>query len=237
VAFPSPFDSVLSGLSVFSFEFISLECVVDDSNHMLSVLAWSAVPLILLSLNLLAFVVRLATKMRTKEVLIQQHVYIFLMLSYLVLPPVSRKQFQALDCVEVAGDSYLRVDTSIRCESQTYLSFKALNSLLVAAYMSLPFIWFVLLWKERSSGGAKSGASSPLFYLFGPYRSKYYWCECAEMLRRVMFVGALPLVSTRSARRAAFGIVCALISLVLYREAEPFTRPSNNTLSSVAQFV
>ena len=138
----------------------------------------------------------------------------------------------------MAGTSYLRVDTSVNCESDAYLAFKTLDLVFITAYMALPFVWFVLLWNERPEGShVVPGASSPLHYLSGPYRSQYYWAESAEMLRRVMFVGALPLVSTSSARRAAFGIACALLSMIIYRESGPFQRPSNNVLSTLAQFV
>jgi len=40
--------------------------------------------------------------------------YAFLLFSYAVLPPVSRKLFQALDCVPITDGSYLRIDTSVQ---------------------------------------------------------------------------------------------------------------------------
>ena len=39
VAFPSPFAQAASALSVFSFDFLSLECVFDDANHFQTVKA------------------------------------------------------------------------------------------------------------------------------------------------------------------------------------------------------
>jgi len=46
-----------------------------------------------------------------------QAVYLFLLLTYLVLPAVAMKQFQALDCIPFAhdGSAFLRIDTGIDC--------------------------------------------------------------------------------------------------------------------------
>jgi len=141
---------------------------------------------------------------------------------------------KALDCVEVSGNLYLRVDTSINCGSATYGAFKVLDIILVSVYMALPLVWLLLLWNERPDGvggeASPPNQASPLKYLFGPYKPQFYWCECVEMFRRILLIGALPLMSTKSARRAALGLFFSLISLVMYRESEPFSRPSNNVL-------
>ena len=57
-------------------------------------------------------------------------------------------------------------------------------------------------------------ALQPLRFLFEPYAPKLYFFEAVEMYRRVLFTSVLPLVSTHSDRRAAFGVV----SLAAYRE-------------------
>jgi hypothetical protein len=55
-----------------------------------------------------------------------QHAFIFLALTYGVLPPVAMTQFQAIDCVELSHDGsvFLRSDTSINCKSQEYEAFR-----------------------------------------------------------------------------------------------------------------
>jgi len=80
VAYPSPFDKVLNGLSFFSFDFISVDCAVENSNHLVSVLAWSAVPLIVMALNTIVYVVRrIIASAQMKEELIRQHTWAFIM--------------------------------------------------------------------------------------------------------------------------------------------------------------
>jgi hypothetical protein len=52
-----------------------------------------------------------------------------------------------------------------------------------------------------------------LAFLFDCYEPSCFWFEPVEMYRRVAFISILPLVSASSAKRAAVGIVFALVSL------------------------
>jgi hypothetical protein len=76
-----------------------------------------------------------------------------------------------------------------------------------------------------------------LRFLFDPYRLDAFLFEPFEMYRRVVFISVLPLVSVRSERRAATGMLFALLSLAVYRELEPFMTQTNNVLLVLAQYV
>lgn len=158
----------------------------------------------------------------------------------------------------VAEKKYLRIDTSIDCDSAEYQTFMVYDGLFIAAYLSIPLVWFVLLYKERKSLNPPLGNQEaahpeealqailstrdsdpqlqPLRFLFAIYQPAHYFMECVEMYRRVLFVGLLPLLSAASDRRAALGVFFSLCSLAFYREVEPFLRPSTNILAHVAQY-
>jgi len=51
----------------------------------------------------------------------------------------------------------------------------------------------------------------------------------------VAFVGVVPLVSSQTSARAAFGIFLALCSGKVFREVEPFALANNNFLAVLAQ--
>ena len=53
----------------------------------------------------------------------------------------------------------------------------------------------------------------------------------------MFFVGIVPLISSSSSRRAAFGLFATICSAVCFRELEPFRAPIANLLSHVAQYV
>ena len=69
-----------------------------------------------------------AAKERKK--IVAQHLNATLLITYLVLPPVSMSQFQALNCftMEHDGKSYLRVDSGISCDTEDYKAFQGLTS-------------------------------------------------------------------------------------------------------------
>jgi hypothetical protein len=179
----------------------------------------------------------------------RQHTYWFLMLTYLVLPPVSRKQFQILSCVEVAGGSYLRVDTSIDCNAAKFRSFYVLDLVFILMYLSIPLVWLVLLYGRRQRLNPKTSDPKkaialrdedptlrPLAFLFSVYEPRLYFWEVVDMYRRISFVGALPLLSSNEARLASIGVALGLVSGIVYRELEPFARASTNVLAHVAQY-
>jgi hypothetical protein len=195
VSFPSPFKEMLSLLSFFSFDFLSLECIFEDSNHFTSVYLWSLTPIALALLLVAAHAVssRFPGSTATRAVLVNR----LLLLGYLVLPSVSLKQLQALDCVEVAGQRYLRIDTSVDCDSQEFKAFHVVDSLLITAYLSTPLLWLVLLFSHRESLNPPSTTGSDrrlavflrdqdhnvvlLRFLFDSYRTDYFFMEVIEM--------------------------------------------------------
>lgn len=54
--------------------------------------------------------------------------------------------------------------------------------------------------------------------------------------RRVLFIGVLPLLSSKSDRRAAFGILFSIVSLAVFGELEPHQLRTNRVLARVAQY-
>jgi hypothetical protein len=181
----------MSMLSVFSFDFLSLECLFKDSDHFLSVYLWSATPV---AIALLLLVGHFAQgKGRNASTLANR----LLLLGYLCLPAVALKQFQALDCVKVAGKLYLRIDTSISCETSNFTIFKLVDGLFISVYMAIPLMWLVLLMGNRrilnppeATGSDKHLALflrdhdedlNPLRFLFAIYKPSFYFAEVIEM--------------------------------------------------------
>jgi hypothetical protein len=56
------------------------------------------------------------------------------------------------------------------------------------------------------------------------------------MYRRILFIGVLPLMSADTSRKAALGVFFSLCSMTVFREMEPFQRPSNSVLAYIAQY-
>ena len=88
---------------------------------------------------------------KERQKIISQHLNAALLITYLVLPPVSMVQFQALNCykLEHNGESYLRADSGISCDAPSYKAFQGVTSIMIIIYQSIPIVWFVLLWRIR----------------------------------------------------------------------------------------
>lgn len=129
-----------------------------------------------------------------------QAVWYFLGLTYVVLPPVSMKQLQSLDCVQFShdGSAFLRVDTAIDCQSDSYYEFRNIIIVFIVLYQLIPVLWFYMLWRVRGSLNPPVSAAdaklaiyvrdknvdlAPLRFLFDSYRCDRWWFEVAEVLR------------------------------------------------------
>ena len=253
VQFPKPYGTITGFLSLFSFD-LGLECLpFGSTDHLTSVKIWVVVPVALVSVNMLVWASRRALCSREKDdasTLFEDHLTFALFLTYLVLPPVSFKLFQALDCVHVVGEDYLRVDTSIDCSSAQYRQFRVLCISFIALYLSLPLLWLVLLHRKRHRLNprpsdrelayflrGKDAGLRPLRFLFAIYAPGSWFMEPLEILRRVLFIGVVPLLSTDAAKRSLWGTLLALGSLTFYHHAEPYRLISTNFLAFVCQYV
>ena len=245
--YPEPFNTMSAVLSVFSFDFLSTDCFT--RNHLQSVLIWSVVPIVIVFINGFMFCIRHSIENTRHEKLVRFHMYAFLLISYLVTPPVSFLQFQALKCVEVAGVSYLESDTSINCSSSEYKSFLVLDVIFITAYMTVPLIWLTLLWRKRDRMNpflsnrkyslyirdADPGLA-PYIFLFKPFGIEYYFLEPLEMMRRIFMVAVVPLTSSVVGQTAAVGLAAALCSLTFYGQVQVYANPKNGILIHVAQY-
>jgi hypothetical protein len=182
--------------------------------------------------------------------IISQHMWMFLLLTYLVLPPVAMKQLQSLDCIPFSHDhsSYLRADTGIDCQSSDYEYFKSVVTFFIILYQCIPIMWMTLLYRQRVSLDPKVGDNklalfirdnnpelASIRFLFNDYNCNKWWFEVAEMYRRVVFVGVLPLVSPITATRASMGCVLAIASVAYYREERPYRVGFTNFIAHMAQ--
>ena len=193
-------------LSLVSFDFLSPDCFFKKSSEYKTVLLWTFLPLALAFANLLAYLLRgpgitwwLAwrrgggdrsevTEAAQRRRVFQQHMFVFLMGSYLVLPSVARSQLQALDCVQLQrGELYLRTDTAVKCTSATFRTFRTLDAAFICVYLSIPAVWLLLLWKQRMRLKSNEADTelAPYTFLFQVYRSQCYFFECVEIYRLV----------------------------------------------------
>jgi len=261
ITFPSPFKEMLGLFSIFSLDFLALECVSDgvEQRYFTTVILWCVIPIIMLAMIGGVGVVRWMRVSRNSDEaedvvkIVNQHVTLSLLLTYLVLPPVANKQLQALDCIPRHADDsrWLRVDTAINCDSAEYQNFLATVGCFIALYQLIPVLWLFLLYQKRhlldpptSNHDERLGLfvrdKNPelgfLRFLFIDYKCDRWWFEVAEMYRRIVMIGVLPLASPVNATRASLGCVLSIFSVAYYREERPYRVKFTNTIAHMAQF-
>jgi len=182
---------------------------------------------------------------------INQHTWLLLLLSYLVLPAVTNKQLQVFDCIELrSGERYLRVDTSIDCQDQDYYKFRSVVIMFIALYQLIPITWFLILYRNKAAlvpSSIKYDEKLAMFirdndrslaafrFLFIDYVCPKWWFEIVDMYRRIAFIGFVPLVSYEPATRASFGMLLAIISLVYFGRYKPYRVHFTNVIAFVGQ--
>jgi len=259
VKFPILFGNMLSLLSVLSLDILSVECFQSYSSHryFVTVYLWSMIPIAIAFIIIIIGTVRFyLARVEERNAVLSKHIWLLLLLSYLVLPPVTMKQLQGLDCIPFKHDdsSYLRIDTAVDCNSESYLIFKTINILCFSLYQLIPITWAVLLFRHRNllhisrtTNGSNDHylielneretipALAHLRFLFKDYKGDKWWFEVAEMYRRIMFIGVLPLFTPNASKRASLGCIFSIMSFVYFREEEPFREAFTNSIACIAQ--
>ena len=192
---------MLRGLSLFSVDVDGASCW--GLNMYQSVYLVSITPLAMGSILVLILGLRWAAARGdegARKRIQDQHSWLLLLLSFLVLPPVTLVQLRALDCINVeplpdVAYSVVRSNTSIDCTSAKYKAFVAADSMLIALYLLAPVVWLVLLFRCKEHLDPPGAADdrqavrirdvdpslTSLRFLFNTYRPSMFYWEAVEM--------------------------------------------------------
>lgn len=113
---------------------------------------------------------------------------------------ISSSRFQALDCVEVTKRRYVKVDTSLDCDSSESQTFRILDGLFISIYLGIPVMWLLLLCRRRGEMNPRTldmrlkiylrnqnTVLNPIRFLFDVYRPQLYFFEVIEMYVHAWF--------------------------------------------------
>jgi len=252
ITFPYPYSAIQRYLSFFELDFLSTDCY--KSGYLLSVYLASAFPIFLAIVCWSLFGVRrfmlIAIGGNIKK-LWDEHMHAFLLIIYVFVPPVANKQFRALNCQELAdGQSYLRADTGINCNADSYKQFVVYDACLIFVFQCLPLLYVALLFRVRHKLNPKAPnkqlalelrdhdeSLASISFLFSDYKCSRWYFEILDLYRRIFFVGVLPLIGNNQTIKTYIGCGLALLSTVYFRELTPFRVEFTNFLAVIAQYV
>ena len=111
IRYPYPFDQLLGLFSFFTLDFLAVECFQDTNvaeRYFTTAYLWSAIPIVLAVVVVVCGAARIAllemlpliaiphgSRVKARAQIVNQHVWLLLLLSYMTLPPVAMKQFQS----------------------------------------------------------------------------------------------------------------------------------------------
>ena len=146
--------------------------------------------------------------------------------------------------------SFMQVDPSKQCGTAAHTGFTVYAILmLLPITFGVPLFYIELLRRHRHliDPPAKDGPMkirlrnadpklAPLSFLFRDYRCDCWFAEPVECLRRMVMIGAIGFCG-KGAMRSGTGTLVALVSVVAYREIQPFADELTNLLAYVAQWL
>ena len=119
---------------------------------------------------------------------------------------------------------FLRVDYSLSCTEDRYLSFQLVPILMLVIFTAgFPVVIFLLLFINRKRLQTPS-VRAQLGFLYAPFRPNAgeFW-EVHELLRKLMLMGALVLIETTKVRMIVALLVCVVSVMSLN-----YLRPHKN---------
>ena len=144
-------------------------------------------------------------------------------------------------------------DLAVNCESARFVSAKTVAIIMIFVYpLGIPSLYAFLLFRARRQINPlgcdalqamrvrnelvnANPALRAQEFLFSCYRPGAYGFEVFECFRRIAMTGLIRYVAKASGPPIA-GILLSLVSVIVFRETQPFENPSTNALSSFAMW-
>lgn len=118
----------------------------------------------------------------------------FMILIFLAYPNMLQYFLYGFECIDIDGESRLKIDLEVRCWSQIHYLFLFIVALpsLIAWGVGLPFVTFWLLNNNRNIITANSDkeneAAETYGFIYGGFKSEYYLWEATIILRKALLI-------------------------------------------------
>ncbi len=249
VTYPSLYESFLAYVDVVNLDLawmMSAGCLV-DTDFFVSLLVATLGPLVAAGLVLLS---RACSRRRcpasdqaARSKIDRRHASAMFWVSFLVYSSTSSIVFQTFGCDDLdTGESYLRVDHSIRCYTAKHKGFTWYAGAMILVYpLGVPLCYASVLYRARaaikSGQEAVVGGAVVLRELWEPYQEGAYYYEVVECLRRVVLSGAVVFVLPNTAGQIATSFLLSLFFFVVFMVLSPYRHRSDAWLGTVGHAI
>ncbi|CAN0492669.1 unnamed protein product, partial [Laminaria digitata] len=168
-----------------------------------------------------------------------------------VFTSASSAVFKTFACDDgvVNGESYLRADYSISCQSRRHGFFRLYAGLMILVYpIGIPALFLFVLWTKREllnprvySGGKPEGDGVnnrvkarmehpelvPFMFLWRDFGPDLYYYEVVECGRRILLTEVLIFIAPHTSIQAAMACIFAFVSLLGFELMRPHADPAD----------
>merc|ERR1740130_865551 len=172
-------------------------------------------------------------------------IYVILLISFCVLPSVSRSIFTTWSCESFGLDdstdkvAYMRSDWSVECGQEQHNRLKAASwGFFVMWPIGVPLLYVALLQMCRRAitHHHPSYLSTSIRFLWKEYRDQFFWWEPIEMARKLALTSFILFIDTADGynklARLLVALLITLLFLVLTQVAHPYRQKLDNSLAA-----
>lgn len=232
--YPNQYENFLSGISLINFDIsfvMSSSCWIRINFYQRLVLV-TVVPLAIVITCACTFLVAMrrnrhsATALSTVR---NKHLSVVLFVAFLVYSSVSFTTFQTFVCDPMDdGNSYLRSDYSLVCNSERHEAYLLYAGIMVIVYpVGIPAVfafWLVRHRRELEKPDRDEIASlKPYSALWGSYKPSCYYYEIVEYGRRVVLTAVAVFVLPDTPEQIAAVLFSALFFMFISEAISPFS--------------
>lgn len=239
--YPELYNNFVSKLNLINFEMdfvLSYSCLFQNDfyGHLLVATIAPAVALVVLAGSYFVAKKRNSVSEVAMSMVLQKHQAAVLILAFFVYSPVSYKIFQEFACDELDdGQSYLRADYSITCETSRHGWYEIYASIMVGVYpVGIPAAFAALLFWHRHDLVKPDRDTQahlvPLQAVWAAYKPSRYYYEVVECGRRIIFTSIAALVLPNSREQIAIVLLVAVVFVFISEVISPFKKGTDMNL-------
>ncbi|CAN0076684.1 unnamed protein product, partial [Ectocarpus sp. 13 AM-2016] len=248
VEYPGAYKDFLSVIDVVNLDLgfiLSLACVYDTDfyDRLLLTTICPAVVLGLLGCTYLVARRRNRHSQEAMGVVKHRHLSVALFIMFVIYATVSYTIFETFVCDLLDdGNSYLRADYSLTCDTETHTAYRVYAGLMILVYpVGIPCVFGWWLFKHRheltQEGRERRAALKPAADLWEPYKPSTYYYEVVECFRRIALTGFAVFIYPDSSAQVAIVLLLAIVFMVVSELLSPFARPIEMWLYRTGHYV
>ena len=235
VDFPNVYHKFLNSVNFFNFDLswvVSIGCFGEVDFH--DRLLWTTItPLVIMGLLEVTYVIAVHKHRGSPETfsqkILQKHVSLALLVTFLVYSSVSSVVFQMFACDKLDnGKIYLRADYTIECDSDKHRALQIYAGLMILLYpVGIPALYAGLLFSNRrvlrdEKSREESHFARPISDLWKPYKPQRSYYDVIECGRRILLSGAVVFIYPNTASQVAVAFAIAVFFVFVSEAMAPY---------------